>query len=186
MILKTGQRISLRDRLVSDVDRYLFWMTHGEWRHYDAPWEGIYQRLSPEQEAKFRDGFLEQCRAEQPTPRQRVILATRAEDFPLGWVSRYGEDRFPDVAYLGISICDDAYLDRGLGTEALQLWVDYLFESGKFRKLELHTWSLNPRMCRVAEKLGFRAEGRERELIQWRAEWQDRLRFGMLRREWGK
>jgi len=39
-------------------------------------------------------------------------------------------------------------------------------------------------MMHVAEKLGIRLEGRERELVQWQDQWQDRLRYGLLRREW--
>jgi RimJ/RimL family protein N-acetyltransferase len=32
----------------------------------------------------------------------------------------------PQACFVGIDICEDAYLNRGLGTEALQLWVDYI------------------------------------------------------------
>lgn len=45
MILIRGPNLVLRDRLPSDVERYLHWRTHGEWRYYDAPWEGIEENL---------------------------------------------------------------------------------------------------------------------------------------------
>ncbi len=89
---------------------------------------------------------------------------------PLGWVNRYGEQENPRVRYVGIDICEDAYLNRGLGTEALRLWIDHLFATSDVHKLGLETWSFNPRMIRVAEKVGFVYEGRQREVRQWQGE----------------
>jgi len=94
------------------------------------------------------------------------------------------DQRFPKVFYIRIDICEDEYLNRGLGTEALRLWIDNLYEDSDAHKIECHTWSLNPHMRRVAEKLGLTLEGQERELIYRQGVWQDRLRFGLLRREW--
>jgi RimJ/RimL family protein N-acetyltransferase len=116
-------------------------------------------------------------------PRKRATIAT-LEGEPLGWVSRYGDERFPEACLVGISIGEDAYLNRGIGTEALGLWVDYLFSNSSIHRIGLDTWPLNPRMVRVAEKLGFVYEGTERELIEWQGDRLDRIHFGMLRKEW--
>jgi RimJ/RimL family protein N-acetyltransferase len=184
-ILIAGERVALRDRHISDVDRFVAWQTRGEWRRYDAPWEGFGDTLTREQEEKIRSHFTKLVSSELPEPRVNAMIVLRDENRLIGWVNRYGTERFPDVYYVGINICEDACLNQGLGTEALRLWVSYLFTGSTVHKIECHTWSLNPRMVRVAEKLGFREEGRERELIQWQGEWQDRIRFGMLRQEWG-
>jgi RimJ/RimL family protein N-acetyltransferase len=117
-------------------------------------------------------------------PRPGAMICTRVDHIPIGTVNRYGDTRLPDVFYIGISICEDRYLNQGLGIEAISLWIDYLFENSTVHKIECHTWSLNPRMMRLAEKLGFVKEGVERELICWQAQWQDRIRYGLLRREW--
>jgi GNAT superfamily N-acetyltransferase len=105
-------------------------------------------------------------------------------DKPLGWVNRYGEESFPDTWMVGIDICEDAYLNRGLGTEALGLWVGYLFSNSQVHRIGLDTWSFNRRMMRVADKLGFAYEGAEREVIHWQGEWLDAVHYGMLRSEW--
>jgi ribosomal-protein-alanine N-acetyltransferase len=39
-------------------------------------------------------------------------------------------------------------------------------------------------MIRVAEKVGFVYEGRQREMQFWQDEWLDLLHFGILREEW--
>lgn len=38
----------LRDQLPSDVDRFVYWQTHGEWLEFDAPWEGFGETLKLE------------------------------------------------------------------------------------------------------------------------------------------
>jgi hypothetical protein len=47
-ILISGPKIVLRDRLPSDADRYVYWLDHGEWLEYDAPWEDNFGPLTPE------------------------------------------------------------------------------------------------------------------------------------------
>ena len=90
----------------------------------------------------------------------------------------------PHVCFVGIDICEDAYLNRGLGTEALRLWVNHIFSTSDVHKIGLETWSFNPRMIRVAEKAGFVREGCQREIRQWQGEWLDLVQFGILREEW--
>jgi hypothetical protein len=31
-MLASGSKVLLRDRVPSDVDRWIYWQTHGEWR----------------------------------------------------------------------------------------------------------------------------------------------------------
>lgn len=183
MTLIQARKILLRDLELHDEDAFLRWQTSGEWRYLDAPWEGILHALSPEQEQAFRDRFREARQKPLTTPRKTAVISLTAGT-PIGFVNRYGEDRFPEVHYLGISICEDDYLGQGLGSAALRAWIDYLFENSSVHKLEVHTWSLNPRMMHVAEKLGFKHEGTERELVEWQGIRLDRVRYGLLRREW--
>lgn len=182
-VIASGDNLVLRDRLQSDVDAFIYWQTHGEWRLLDAPWEGVQTSLTAEQEANLRKQFLELCAEELPSPRKTAIAA-RKDGYPIGWVSRYGEDRMPDTWMVGIDICEDDTLNKGLGTEALGLWVDYLFANSTVHRIGLDTWSFNPRMSRVAEKLGFVPEGVQREVLQWDGQWLDSVHFSMLRAEW--
>lgn len=165
------------------MEAAIAWRTHGEWRLYDAPWEGVETSLTLEQEQELRRAFLEKCAEEQPQLRTRAVIAT-FEGRPIGWVSRYGEERSPATWMVGIDICEDDCLERGLGSEALRLWVDYLFASSGVHRIGLDTWSFNPRMVRVAEKVGFVVEGAQREVLQWQGGWLDMIHFGLLRAEW--
>lgn len=181
--LVVGERVILRDWLPSDVEVYLHWRTHGEWRQWDAPWEVGSDSMTPEAESKCRAWFASLSEEEAPSPRKRAIITTR-EGKPLGWVNRYSPKDRPADWHVGIDICEDAYLNRGLGTEALRLWLDYLFETSDLHRISLATWSFNERMMRVAEKTGFTCEGRRRELREWQGERIDYISYGVLRQEW--
>ena len=180
-VLASGDRVILRDRVPADMDSYVRWQTHGEWRRYDAPWEDF--PTTAEEIATFRKRFLETCEQESPMPRKRATIVTK-ENKPLGWVNRYANERFPEVWFVGISIGEDEYLNQGIGTETLALWIQYLFTNSDIYRIGLDTWSLNPRMMRVAEKLGFVYEGAQRELVEWQGKRLDLVHYGMLRREW--
>ncbi len=181
-ILASGPTVILRDRLPSDADAYIHWLTDGEWRQYDAPWEDQGVVYTPEKLERCRQKFLEECAQALPTPRTRAIIATKGNT-SIGRVTQYAQERFPQTWFVGIDICVDDHLNRGNGTEALRLWVDYLFAHSKIHRIALDTWSLNPRMMRVAAKAGFVFEGAQREVIEWQGRWLDFVHFGMLRGE---
>ena len=182
-MIASGKKVILRDRIPADVDRWLYWRTHGAWRKLDAPWEGVHDYVSAEKKAELRERFLEMCAKEPPELRGLAAIAT-PDGTPLGWVNRYHAKRNPDEWYVGIGIAEDGDWNRGLGTESLWLWVDYLFANSDFHRIGLTTWSFNPRMMRVAEKVGFLHEGTQREVREWEGEFLDCMQYGMLRREW--
>ena len=106
------------------------------------------------------------------------------DDHLIGLVNRYPHERFPDLFLVGIRICEDDFLNRGYGTEALRLWINYLFDNSTVHRIGAATWSFNPRAIALLNKVGFTHEGTERELALWQGQWQNRLHFGMLRSEW--
>jgi RimJ/RimL family protein N-acetyltransferase len=184
-ILASSDLVVLRRYLASDVDHHIRWRSHGEWRFFDAPWYGYRTTTTAAQEQRDREWFAEQLSSsDSESYLNRRAVITTPDGIPIGDVSRYSLDRNPFVWYVGIGICEDDYLNRGLGTEALRLWVDALFTISDVHKLCLETWSFNPRMIRAAEKVGFVLEGRLREMRLWEGEWVDFTLFGLLRREW--
>jgi RimJ/RimL family protein N-acetyltransferase len=184
VVLAKGKLVFLRDHLPLDVDHYLRWQFSGEWRRFDAPWEeSEFSTMTPEEIEAFRERSLASRQKEPDLPRKMAIIADM-EGKPLGWVNRYAKEDYPDVWYVGIDICEDDYLGRGFGTEALGLWIDYLFSHSDVHRIGLETWSFNPRMMRAAEKAGLVYEGAERELREWQGQRLDSVLYGLLRREW--
>lgn len=177
-ILAKGDRVMLRTHIETDRVHYQRWQTQGEWRLYDAPWEHSKPKKKQNEEDRKKRSPVE-----DDSGAQKMAVIATLENQPLGWVNRYSKGN-PLIWFVGISICKDDYLNRGYGTEALKLWIDYLFENSKYHKLCLDTWSFNPRMMSVAEKIGFNSEGCQREMQFWQGEWLDLVHYGMLREEW--
>ena len=178
--LAVGDRVILRPYKKSDLSSYLKWMTGGEWQKYDTPWESGF---TEQKEAEQR--FMKMLNDDPEVPGRRAAIVTK-KDRPIGWVSRYAYQRFPANWLIGIDIGEDEFLNKGYGTEAFGLWVDYLFSHSDIHRLGFATYSFNPRMIQVGKKLGFTHEGTDREIVFWKNKWLDRVHFGILRKEWEK
>ena len=180
-IINQGEFVLLRKRIASDQDHYERWLTEGEWRQYDAPWQWTASEEKTDQDQKAKTKI-----PEGEVGVEKMAVITTLEDTPLGWVNRYRKKLRTDAWFVGINICKDNFLNQGYGSEALRLWVDYLFANSEIHKIGLDTWSFNPRMVRVAEKIGFTYEGRQRAMQFWQGQWLDALHFGILRGEWNR
>lgn len=79
-----------------------------------------------------------------------------------------------------------SYLNRGLGSEAIQLFVQYGFEELCLHKISLEVFSFNPRAERVYTKIGFKLEGIKREDFKYNDEYIDTKIYGLLRSEYNQ
>ncbi|WP_052411548.1 GNAT family N-acetyltransferase [Streptomyces sp. NRRL S-118] len=73
---------------------------------------------------------------------------------------------------------------RGLGTEAIRMFLAHGFEGIGLHRVSLGVYAFNPRALRVYEKVGFVHEGVEREVLLHEGEWIDSLTMSVLDREW--
>jgi RimJ/RimL family protein N-acetyltransferase len=87
-------------------------------------------------------------------------------------------------ATFGILIGDPAYLDRGYGTEASTLLLDYAFAVLGYHKINLDFFEYNARAQAMYEKLGFVLEGRRRENHWSRGRFWDEILMGVTAEQW--
>jgi RimJ/RimL family protein N-acetyltransferase len=174
-----GRRVLVRQIRPGDAGWLARAMARGSWWRLDSPWEGKPTagelRAIP---AQVR--ALARSRASPPT---RMVIETRG-GVPIGTVTRYWADERTRWLEVGIGIYRGRHWGRGYGSEALARWVDHLFETMDLPRIGLRTWSGNPRMIRLARRLGFRPEAVFREAYGQAGRRFDRLAFGLLRREW--
>ncbi|MCL4237753.1 MAG: GNAT family N-acetyltransferase [Anaerolineae bacterium] len=88
------------------------------------------------------------------------------------------------LGILGVQIGEPQYWGGGYGTDALLLIVDYAFDWLDLRRLWLVTMSLNARVTRQMEKVGFALEARQRRATLADGAWHDLLFYGVQREEW--
>ena len=184
MIKLIGKRILLRDPILSDLEAFGYWMHPGHaWQKLDGPYNP-----RPPKEAipgildKFKEAIEEN---NWPDLRPRLFIVDRIENKYIGTVSSYWISEETNWRAIGISIYDPELWGKGLGTEALGLWCQYLFDhEPKFVRLDARTWSGNIGMMKVAEKLGFTKEAVFRMARIVEGEYYDGLGYGVLRTEW--
>ncbi len=74
-------------------------------------------------------------------------------------------DHINQTADVGIFIGNKKYWDKGYGTEALSLLLDYGFKALNLHNVFLRVFSFNERAIKSYEKIGFKMVGKKRESI---------------------
>jgi RimJ/RimL family protein N-acetyltransferase len=176
-----GTQIVLRDWELSDIEPWMSWMNPQHvWQEFDGP------QFPPPTENKIREWrqSIEQGirTSEWPRPRVNLPICFRSTDQFIGRVSGYWHsDRF----CLGIDIYDPTTWRKGIGCEALGLWIDYLFRvAPELTQINLETWSGNIGMVRLAAKLGFAENVEARTSCVIRGHDYDSLVFAVSRNDW--
>lgn len=105
-------------------------------------------------------------------------------DSPIGHIRLDRVDPKDRRASLAIGIDDPTRLGQGLGSEAINLVLEYAFTSLKLHRLSLRVVAYNQRAIRAYEKCGFVVEGREREAALVNGAWHDDVMMGILDREY--
>jgi RimJ/RimL family protein N-acetyltransferase len=87
-------------------------------------------------------------------------------------------------AFVGIGIGEREFWGKGYGSEAMELLLRYAFNELNLRRVSLNVFEFNERALHSYEKVGFRIEGRERQVIQREGRRWDMIDMGILREEW--
>jgi RimJ/RimL family protein N-acetyltransferase len=133
-------------------------------------------------ESRFRDWYS--TRNDQ-TDRLDLAVVDKASGQCVGEVV-FNEWSEPNRSCNFRTIIGPRGRDRGLGTEAIRLFLCYGFERLGVRRISLDVLNFNPRAKRVYEKLGFVTEGVLREEHRWGDEWIDVTIMSMLAQEWDR
>ncbi|GAF13072.1 acetyltransferase, GNAT family [Bacillus sp. JCM 19046] len=171
----TDKELTIRPVKEKDLPRLwelIFKEENPEWKQWDAPYFPHH--------TKTLAAFL--AKKEQWIDDDHCWLI-EVNDV-VGTVSCYYEDAQKRWLEMGIGFYEGKSWGKGLGTRALILWMNHLFQTMPLVRVGLTTWSGNYRMVRVAEKLGMTMEGRMRKVRFYNGTHYDSIRMGILREEW--
>lgn len=171
-----GRRVNLRPIIRSDLADYKRWDNPDmkAWS-FDGPWYGM--RTAPSERAMKRLN-------EYQGPPYNMLEVETSDGVHIGFLVVYHREVDPHMTEVGIDIVEDSYWNKGLGTEALYLWVDYLFQERRFTRIGFSSWSGNHRVLAVGRKLGFVQEACIRNGCEVGGKFYDRIKMGILRDEW--
>ncbi|MBV7334263.1 GNAT family N-acetyltransferase [Chloroflexi bacterium TSY] len=166
-----GKHVKLRPLVTDDESTIKQWRSDFALKRLTGP--GAYLPSRSEQ--------INIASSDSHIPFGIVLIET---DRLIGEISLSHIDWSNRVAELGISIGEKECQGKGLGTEALELFIEYSFRELNLHRIELGVVDYNIRAIKSYEKLGFQLEGRLREYAERDYHRYDLLLFGLLRDEW--
>jgi len=141
-----GQQVILQDDpRDSASDDFFRWMNMEEWKYYDQP-DQPFQPISLEEFDKRAK------KKSRPSPGYHIDTV---DGQYIGWVTCYNWDQEEKSAFIGINIPEEENWGKGYGTEAVSLFLNFLFDSFGLNTIRTATWTGNKRMVRCAQKAGF-------------------------------
>jgi ribosomal-protein-alanine N-acetyltransferase len=148
----TGKKIKLRTVREPDLDRlYDF--------HQDIANRGAYFPIGVMAEPVFRKRFSETGFWGND---EGMLLIVDHEDNILGHIEFFQTVAYLDELELSYHIYSDEYSGKGLATEAVKLMTGYLFDRKKNNRIRLIIHPNNIASQRVAQKCGYKHEGKAR------------------------
>lgn len=103
--------------------------------------------------------------------------------FPQGENKIIGSVRISNIVYGAFLSCflgyklDEAYINQGLMTEALEKMIKIAFEEYHLHRLEANIMPKNIRSQRVVTKLGFEQEGLAKNYLKINGAWEDHYHY---------
>ena len=120
----------------------------------------------------------------QNTDTDQIFFIVRHEDDKLiGSIGLHSIDNINKSATLGIFIGDKSGRNKGYGTEALRLILDYGFNYLNLNNIKLDVMEFNERAIACYKKCGFKEYGRRRKCYFLNGKYYDKIEMDILAEE---
>ena len=167
-----GDRIYLSPRNSEDVEIFTEWLNDFETTDYIGR-SALLTTLDGERK------YLE----ENSSPEATFVIVTIKDNKMIGSVSLENIDGVNRTATLGIFIGDKNYRDKGYGTEAINLIIEYGFKYLNLKNINLNLMEFNSRALKCYEKCGFKEYGRRRKCKYIDGKYYDNISMDILSEE---
>jgi len=179
----TGEKVLLRPFEAADGERMLSILAEVDVQrltgsvHND---EEARRSRTAEQEQQIKDWYAGR---NAQTDRLDLAIVDQASGTVVGEAVFNEYEEYSGNVSFRILIGSDGQ-GKGLGTEAIQLFLRYGFETLGLHRVWLEVYGFNPRAERVYAKSGFVLEGVKREDFRYDGEYIDTKVYGMLRSDY--
>ncbi len=168
-----GENIYLSPRNSEDVEIFTEWLNDFETTDY-LDRSGTVMTLEAERK------YLEENSGNEDIA---FVIVTLEDDKMIGTVCLEEINAINRTATLGIFIGDKEYRNKGLGTEAIQLILDYGFNYLNLQNIRLNLMEFNERALKCYQKCGFKEYGRRRKCKFINGKFYDSIHMDILAQE---
>ncbi len=170
-----GDRIYLSPRNSDDVEIFTEWLNDFKTTDYLGR-SSIVTTLYDEKK------YLE----ENATAEASFVIVTINENKMIGTVSLESINHINRCATLGIFIGDKEFRNKGYGTEAIKLILEYGFKYLNLKNIKLDLMEFNERALKCYKKCGFKEYGRRRKCKFIDGEYYDTIEMDILKEEFNE
>ncbi len=167
-----GKNIYLAPKTIEDAEKYAEWLNDFRTTDYLGK-SGKIMTLEKERE------YLETHIDDEAT----LNIITLSEDKLIGTVGIENIDHLNKRGTLGIFIGDVEEREKGYGTEAINLILDYGFNYLNLNNIKLDVVEFNERAIACYKKCGFKECGRRRKCEFIDGKYYDRISMDVLKEE---
>ncbi|MDD7793165.1 GNAT family N-acetyltransferase [Clostridium sp. 'White wine YQ'] len=170
-----GENVNLRPICKEDFDLIYTWNTNQEYlgKYMDA-------------EMRVKDSALADMERAVASNRISFFIIEDKEGRAIGIINYLNSMATTEAYDFGILVANNDKKGKGVGTEALNLFIDYIFNTKNIMRLQFITRSDNYGMKKLGEKSGFTLEGTLRKYKFENGDYRDYCLYGIIRDDWRK
>lgn len=172
-----GKNVILRGLELEDVEELLLYWNDIQFMNFNG-------RITPMSQEEGKEWIRNTWNERKQGEKYRFAIITKEKGKYIGNIRLRILNAVSRRANIGLGIFNPKYRNKGLGTEALELIIDFGFRTLNLFSLELRVFSNNHRAIAVYKKLGFREIGLRRKADFIDGKFLDDLMMDILVEEW--
>ncbi len=169
-----GKRVSLRPVLKEDVPQFLRWMNDPDVLQY----LGMSLPTMEVEEDQWFEGLAKKKQ------NNLIFAVVTVEGKLIGTMGLHNIIWADRTATTGAVIGDKAYWNKGYGTEAKMLLLNFAFNTLNLRKICSSVFAFNKRSYAYQKKCGYVEEGRRLRQRYRKGRYQDELLMAVFKKYW--
>ena len=169
-----GEKCYLSPIDINDAEKFTEWLNDLEVTNNLTMYSGI---INTEMEKAFLENL---------SKTHTYSIIDIENDQLIGNCGYMNIDNINQTADVGIFIGDKNYWNKGYGTEAFSLLLDYGFKALNLHNIFLKVYSYNKRAIKSYEKIGFKVIGIRREALYRNMERHDEIFMDLLAKDFYK
>jgi RimJ/RimL family protein N-acetyltransferase len=172
-IFLKGRMVNLRPFRRADIPTLTRWINNPEVRQFLLT-------MLPQTEKQEEEWFNK-----LGSDDKNIVLAIETKDgILIGSMGIHRIDWKDRVAGTGALIGEREYWNKGYGTDAKMILLDYAFNTLNLHKICSSVYAFNKRSLHYSLHCGYKIEGRRRKHIFKRGRYWDLIELGLFKEEW--
>jgi len=176
LFFRKGTRVTLRPVLREDIEQFMIWMNNPDITQFLLRTDPV----SLKQEEEWFE------RVSKPNGSYTLAIVENESGKLIGSMGINQIDQKHGTAVTGAMIGSEDHRNKGYGTEAKMLLLEYAFHELNLRKIYSYVIEYNGRSARYSEKCGYVEEARLPKHYYKKGKYWDQIILAVYRDNWEK